>query len=198
MQMEITKEFEVEQNINKTWAFLSDPEKVVTCVPGAKITELLDERNFNGVVEVKIGPIMSRYQGKATLDVKDDENYLLSLVGNGLDSKGQGSATMAMKGNLTKIDENKTKVDSTMTVNISGKVAQLGSRMIKAVSNQMFEQFRDNFITSLNDPDFDYTQVENKPIKGINLVMGTIGKKLTSPFRKSSSGEDDSSSQSEN
>ena len=57
--MEVTadKEFQVKSDVESVWALLSDPAKVVVCVPGAQLTEVVDEMNFKGKIIVKIGPV---------------------------------------------------------------------------------------------------------------------------------------------
>ena len=56
MAIRIEKTFQVQQPIALVWSFLSDPRKVVTCVPGAQITEQVDENNYKGTITVKVGP----------------------------------------------------------------------------------------------------------------------------------------------
>ena len=48
--MEVTadKEFQVKSDVESMWKLLSDPAKVVVCVPGAQLTEVVDEMNFKG------------------------------------------------------------------------------------------------------------------------------------------------------
>ena len=46
MALKIEKTFEVPEPLEKVWAFLSDPRKVATCVPGAQITDQVDEKTY--------------------------------------------------------------------------------------------------------------------------------------------------------
>ncbi len=59
MQVKITKTLEVKEPVTRVWGFLSDPRKVATCVPGAQITEAVDERRYIGTINVKVGPVVT-------------------------------------------------------------------------------------------------------------------------------------------
>jgi uncharacterized protein len=66
MNTSINKTFHVAQPIDAVWANLTDPEKVVVCVPGASLTEKVDENNYKGGVELKFGPVKASYGGLIT------------------------------------------------------------------------------------------------------------------------------------
>ncbi|MBW2376890.1 MAG: carbon monoxide dehydrogenase, partial [Deltaproteobacteria bacterium] len=64
MTIELQETFQVAAPPEDVWAFIMDPEKVAVCLPGATLTEVLDENSFLGSIKVKIGAIVARYQGK--------------------------------------------------------------------------------------------------------------------------------------
>lgn len=140
----IEKEFDIEQPIDVVWKSLADPEDIVTCVPGAAITEKTDDRNYKGEVVTKFGPIKAKYAGDIEIIELDEANYKMVLKGRGLDSKGKGSADMIMNGTLTEAD-GKTNVKFSMDITIVGMLAQFGSRLINDVSDQLLNQFVANF-----------------------------------------------------
>jgi len=144
MKTEIQKKFSVAQPIDKVWASLSDPADVVTCVPGASITEKIDDKNYKGAVVAKFGPIKASYTGDVEILELDETNHKMVLSGKGLDSKGKGSADMKMVGNL-KENNGLTDVEFNIDITIIGKLAQFGSRLINDVSDQLLNQFVDNF-----------------------------------------------------
>ena len=156
MNTSIEKNFEVEEPIDKVWANLADPTEIVTCVPGASITEKIDDQNYKGEVETKFGPIKVKYDGEITIDELDHENHKMVLKGRGLDSKGKGSADMIMTG-LLKDHDGKTEVNFNMDITIVGMLAQFGSRLINDVSDQLLNQFVDNFKAKLAGQEVDNT-----------------------------------------
>lgn len=148
MTTTINKKFEVNEPIEKVWAYLTDPEKIVVCVPGASLREKIDDRNFKGGVTLKFGPVKASYDGEITFEEMDEANRKMTLKGKGLDSKGKGSADMLMKSSLAEKGTG-TEVDCSMQISIVGKLAQFGARLINDVSDQLFNQFVNNFKNTL-------------------------------------------------
>ena len=166
MKTTIEKEFQLEQPIEKVWEYLSDPTKIVECVPGASITEKIDDKNYKGQVTTSFGPVKASYNGEITISELDKTAYKMTLVGKGVDSKGKGSADMTMNGTLLQTG-NTTSVKFVMDISIVGMLAQFGARLIKDVSDQMLGQFVTNFKDILEGKDIDNT------MKGSSMV-GTV------------------------
>ena len=182
MKASIEKEFKVPHSIEKVWDYLSNPEKIVTCVPGAQITEVIDEKNFKGIVSMKFGPVSVKYNGEITMEKIDNENHEMSMVGNGFDSKGKGSASMTMKGKL-KTDGEETIVNYSTEVSVTGMLAQFGSRLIGDVSNQLAEQFVNNFKNKLDNPDNENVEGDTS-LNAASMVGNIVKNKLGGIFRK--------------
>jgi carbon monoxide dehydrogenase subunit G len=174
MTTSITKTFEVDSTVEETWANLSNPEKVVICVPGASLTEKVDENNYKGEVELKFGPVKAKYAGLINFLERDATAHKMVLKGTGTDSKGKGSADMRMEGNLVSKGR-ATEVKVSMDVNITGMLAQFGSRMINDVSNQVFDQFVNNFKNQLEGREVD-SKLHAGSLVG-NVVKGIFGNK---------------------
>jgi uncharacterized protein len=156
MKANIEKTFHVEEPIEKVWDYLSDPAKIVTCVPGASLTEQIDDDNFKGEVTLKFGPVKASYNGQITFQERDETARHMQLLGKGLDSKGKGSADMLMNGRLVEKDGG-TEVTCSMEVTITGMLAQFGARLITDVSNSVFDQFVGNFKAKLAGGEVDNT-----------------------------------------
>ncbi|MGB8888453.1 MAG: SRPBCC family protein [Candidatus Korobacteraceae bacterium] len=181
MALRIEKTFEVNEPIEKVWSFLSDPTKVAGCVPGAQLTEQVDEKTYRGTISVKVGPSVTNYKGEVQIIRMDAATYEIAMVGKGQDVKGRGSAAMTMTGKLATMDGGATQVTSTSEVNVVGILAQMGSRVITEVSNIMFEKFSKNFQTLLQAPadQLPATGTDGKPepIKAGSLAW-QAGKRL--------------------
>lgn len=163
MKTTINKTFQVEDAVDRVWDLLSNPEKIVVCVPGASLTEKIDENNFKGAVSLKFGPVKASYDGKIVIEERDDVNHQMRLKGKGLDSKGKGSADMVMNGKAYEKDGG-SEVDFSMEVSVTGKLAQFGSRLITDVSNQLFDQFVANFKKKLAETPVAATPVAAAPV----------------------------------
>jgi len=152
MALKIEKTFEVQEPIDKVWAILSDPRKVATCVPGAQITEQVDEKTYKGAIKVKVGPSVTDYTGEVQIVRLDAQNHEIEILGKGQDVRGRGSASMKMTGRLRALPNGGTEVISVSEIGVVGILAQMGSRVITEVSNIMFGEFTKNFLARLHEP----------------------------------------------
>ena len=189
MLVKIEKTFQISEPKEKVWKFLRDPRKVVTCVPGARITEAIDERTYRGSISVKVGPSVTDYTGEVRVERLDEKSYELELVGKGRDVRGKGSASMKMTGKLRDLPGGGTEVIGISEVTIVGVLAQLGARMINVVSDTVFEEFTRNFQRQLQ-PAADAGGEEvggpapSQPIQAIPLVLMALWRPVARFFRR--------------
>jgi uncharacterized protein len=141
MALEISKTFTIDAPKNAVWEFLTDPYRVARCLPGAAITEKVDDQNYTGTITVKVGPVSASYKGKIRFDKLDAAAGTAEIVASGQDVKGKGGADMRMQSRLREAAPGKTEVSATSQVNITGILAQMGARMIQDVSDQMLQKF---------------------------------------------------------
>ena len=140
MAIEISEKLQIEAPIDAVWRFVIDPEKVVTCMPGAELVEKLDERTYVGRVKVKLGAITTAYEGKVTFASVDEANYSIQIQGEGRETGG-GTAKGTVELQLSALPEGPTEMRTDAQVDLTGKVMQVGRGMIKGVSHQLFQQF---------------------------------------------------------
>ena len=182
MAVKIEKTFQVAEPLEKVWTFLSDPRQVVTCVPGAKITEQVDERTYKGAISVKVGPSVTDYKGEVQIVRLDPEAHEMEILGKGQDVRGRGSASMKMTGKLRALADAGTEVISSSELNVVGILAQMGGRVITEVSNIMFEQFSNNFRQKLQAAGAaDGAIAAPKPISGLGLAFSALKATIKRP-----------------
>jgi carbon monoxide dehydrogenase subunit G len=183
--------FQIAAPIEKVWALLSNPRQVATCVPGAQITEQVDEKTYRGSISVKVGPSVTDYRGEVQIVRLDAQNYEMEILGKGQDVRGKGSASMKMTGKLRTLPGGATEVASVSEVNVIGILAQMGSRVITEVSNIMFEQFTRNFQEKLQQEAPSTTAANGapppvpaaKPISGFSLAWKAFWSTIAGLFR---------------
>jgi carbon monoxide dehydrogenase subunit G len=193
--MAVTSEqtFQVQAPIAQVWALLSDPRKVATCVPGAKIIEQVDDKTYRGSISVKVGPSVTDYKGEVQIVRMDAQNYEIEILGKGQDVRGKGSASMKMTGKLRPLPGGGTEVISVSEVNVVGILAQMGARVITEVSNMMFQEFTRSFQERLQQ-EAAGTQASGapnapgpaaRPISGLSLAVKAIWAAIVGLFKKS-------------
>lgn len=144
MSLTLNETFRVAAPADRVWQFLKDPAQVVTCLPGAELTDTIDATTYGGRVKVKVGPITAKYAGKATLAQVDDEARRMQIVAEGKESGGSGSARMTMTGSVTTLPDGASQVSVDAQIDIAGRVMQFGRGLIESVNKQLFKQFADS------------------------------------------------------
>lgn len=190
MKTTINKTFQIERPVKEVWDFLSDPHKIVTCVPGAKLTETIDDQNYKGTVIMKIGPVVTSFNGEIHLAHLDEAQHTMEITGKGVDTKGKGSANMVLSGKLVDNGDQTTEVTNNMDISITGKLAQFGSRMIVDVTDQVFKQFLNNFRSQLeavaasSEGGAPPPEQEAKPLNAFSLFFSMLWASIQKLFGK--------------
>ena len=81
--IKIDERFELYAHPDEVWVYLTQPEHIVMCLPGAELTEVIDERNFAGRVKVKLGPVAMDYRGPVEFTEVDPEQRVIRMEGKG-------------------------------------------------------------------------------------------------------------------
>jgi carbon monoxide dehydrogenase subunit G len=199
MAIKIEKTFHVQEPLDSVWAFISDPRKVANCLPGAQITETVDDRTFKGVIKIQVGPSVTDYKGQVLIERLDNEKHEIELVGKGQDVRGKGSASMKMTGTVRSLPDGNTEVATVAEVNVVGLPAQMGGRMIQEVSNQIFAQFNANFSarlqqerTASGNPAAARAGAEDaKPIQAVPVLLSAARDSVAGSIRRLFKGSDE-------
>lgn len=195
MPIKIEKSFQAPESADQVWKILGDVRAVASCVPGAQITEAVDDRTYKGVIKVKLGPSVSDYKGEAHIERLDDQNREIELIGKGQDVRGKGSASMKMTGRVRDLPGGGSEVITISELNVIGILAQMGSRMIQEVANQMFEQFTKNLrqhLQQLTSGASSGSPEEVKPIDAGSVAVSAVLRPLGRLFKGEEKGSGNS------
>jgi len=134
--MQLENSFTVNAPPDRVFAYLLDVNKVVGCVPGAELSEVVDETTFKGKVKVKVGPITVAYNGTAKIAERDDAGRSATLEAEGRETTGPGSARAKA---LMKVEAEGTgsTVRITTDYSVAGRVAQFGRGVMEDVSRRI-------------------------------------------------------------
>lgn len=125
----------------RVWEFLTDPARVVCCLPGAELIETIDASTYRGRVSVKAGPITTAYDGTARLTEVNEETRVMRLVGEGSELGAAGSAKLTMVGTVSNHPAGGSLVEMDATIEIAGRIMQFGRGLVESFSRQIFKQF---------------------------------------------------------
>jgi len=130
-------------NVKKeiVWDSLNDPKILKQCIPGCDSFDKENDNSFNASATNQIGPMNATFSGIVKLtNIKRNESYTLSGEGQSLVGFANGSADVKLS------EENGTTTLSyEVNINVGGKIAQLGSRLIDGVAKKMSDYFFGRF-----------------------------------------------------
>ena len=137
--MQIENSFEVGAPPDRVYAFLLDVNRVVGCVPGAELSEVVDPNTFKGKVKIKVGPVTVAYAGTARIAERDEVARTATLEGEGRETTGPGNARA--KANM-RVEESGagSRVTVSTDFTVAGRVAQFGRGLMEDVSKSLVAQ----------------------------------------------------------
>lgn len=145
MEVKLDKRYPLDVDARRAWRLLADVPATAGCMPGAAITEKIDDTHYKGSVKVKVGPANAAFAGDIEVLALDEVHQTLQLLGKGSD-RGGSSASMNLRAT---IEAGETAGSSVLVghaeVIVNGKFAQFGGRLMVQVSDMLLGQFVDNF-----------------------------------------------------
>ena len=147
----------------RAWQLLQDIERVAACMPGARITERIDERHYKGTVAVRFGPANLSFRGELELAAIEPANRTLRLLGKGTDTSSGSGASLDLTARIEAVSATSCNLQGRCEVSMSGRVATFGGRMAEAVAEQVLRQFAANFSAALQA---QATQAASTPARG--------------------------------
>lgn len=152
MAIEMKESFQVAAPIDKVWAFMMKPEMVVACMPGAGLKEIVDPKKFIGTVKLKVGAVSAQYEGTITYAEVDEAARRIKLLAEG-NERGGGTATATILCQLVTLADGKgTDVQFESSVDLTGKLIQVGRGMIEGVAGQIVKKYIANVRNMLEVP----------------------------------------------
>jgi carbon monoxide dehydrogenase subunit G len=144
MKVALDKVFPLAATAESAWLLLQDVEAVAGCMPGAKITERIDETHYKGTITVRLGPATMAFKGEIEVLNLDLATRSLHMVGKGSDASGTSAASMDLTAAVQATGDT-CELAGKSEVTMSGKAASLGGRLMGPVADQMLKQFVANF-----------------------------------------------------
>jgi carbon monoxide dehydrogenase subunit G len=132
--------FTLKAPIQKTWDTLLEPETLLSCIPGAEKIERLDEKTYDCVVKQKVGPISVKFKFRSVITKMTPPTHI-EVEGEGDDIAKAGHFAQKSAVDLREISPNEVEVSYRSDVNIVGKLAMFGDRIMRAKAKKVEEEF---------------------------------------------------------
>ena len=191
--MQIENAFEVPLPPEEAWRVLMDIRRIAPCMPGAALTEVVDDRTYKGTVGVKLGPVALTFAGEVTFEAIDAARHSARVKAQGRDAKGRGGANATVDFRLLPFASG-TQVEVRTDLALSGSIAQYGraSGMIQGVATELVGQFAAALKAQLGSAGSSPAPAAGaapapasaKPISGFALLARVLWDALRRLFRR--------------
>jgi carbon monoxide dehydrogenase subunit G len=199
--MLIQNEFTVAAPIDFLWSYLLDVEKIAPCMPGAELTEIVDDHNWKGKLNAKFGPVTMSFAGTVTIESRDDAAHRVVLSAKGMEQKGKGAANAKVASWLEPgPSDGVTTVKMEADITLTGAAAQLSRGLLPEISKKLTQTFADCLQESMaaEQTTREGNSAESvvaaaaptkppvvaKPVGGIGLGIAAIWSIVANFFRK--------------
>jgi uncharacterized protein len=138
-------EYTIKLPREEVWEFITDPQKVVPCIPDLIEYTIEDEKRFQTIVKVGVGPVRGKFKLNCELSpIEPGVSMSLPIKGGGMGSGVEMNAEVK----LSDTDEG-TLLQWECKGVISGPIASLGGRLIdnqaKKIIQKVFENLENAF-----------------------------------------------------
>lgn len=184
--MKIENSFDVEASPKSAWDLLMDVPRVIPCMPGAELSETIDESTWKAFLKVRLGPIALNFEADVTREEADEAAGRVRLAAQARELKGRGAALATIESTLAAFNGG-TRVNVVTDLGMSGAIAQYGRGMVQDVSTQLVSSFAECLQKQLvATPEEAQAAVASqaKPVSALRLGLRAIGRSLGRIFRR--------------
>lgn len=189
--MKLENSFEVPASPEEAWDLLLDVPRVVPCMPGAELTETVDETHWKAKMNVKLGPISLTFLTDVARDEADETTRTVKLSATGREARGRGQASATVESRLEAAGEG-TRVNIATDLSLSGPAAQYGRGLVADVSEQLVGRFADCLRSQLDSTAEEEGAAATapaeprpaKPVGGLRLGLAALWARVKRLFRR--------------
>lgn len=182
--MKISNEFEVTQPIDAVWDAFQDVPTVADCLPGATISEDKGGNVYAGAVEVKLGPMSSKFEGEAKIS-PDQPTRSGHIEGKGVDRSGGSRGQVNVDYRLAEAGGN-TRVFVDADIKLSGAIAQFGrTGLVEEISKRLIDEFVFCLHAKLAaETEEESAAIQAGEVKGFSLFLSALASWIASFFKR--------------
>ena len=190
--MKMQQQFRVGSDPETVWEYFQDVAAVADCLPGAELTEQLDDETYRGKITTKLGPVTATFEGEAVVR-PEPATKSGSMQGKGVDKKGGSRGEIAVDYRL-RGDNGATIVELDADIKLGGAAARFGrGALLEEITRRLLTEFttcvESRLTATASDGDDDELQPSQTPrteLRGGSLmlksILGATARVLARPF----------------
>lgn len=144
--MKLEGEYTFDGPREQVWELVRDPEILITALPGAQTLEQVGENEYEGEMNLRVGPVAGVFAGRLVVsDEHPPERCTLTVEGKGKPGFVNGSGQVI----LNELEEGKTLMTYEGELQVGGRLASVGQRLMDTASKSMIRQGLDTLNQAL-------------------------------------------------
>ena len=144
--MKIEGEYLFDGPPEAVWEIVRDPDILATALPGTQSLEQISENEYAGEMQVRIGPVGGLFTGRVIIsDEVPPESLTMSVEGKGKPGFVKGTGAVQ----LISAEADKTLMQYQGDMEVGGRLASVGQRMMDSVSKSLLKQGLDSLNRAL-------------------------------------------------
>jgi len=146
----VRESFQVPSDPDTVWRIVSNPDEIVSCIPGAVLEEVHADGSYSGSIDVQFGPAKVKFNARVTYEA-DHAAMVGRVSGRGKDTAGGTRADMAFSFSVRGCDGG-TSVSGEGEMDIKGRLASMIEAGATVVVNRMLAEFSSNLAARCGAP----------------------------------------------
>jgi carbon monoxide dehydrogenase subunit G len=135
----------------RVWAFMMDIPAVSRCVPGLDNVARIDDQTYSGVMNVRVGPIAVKLDGRVLLAERDEAARQARMDLQAADKRVNGAVNARLRMALASLEDGaSTDVSLQTDANVMGKLGEFGQAVIRKKADQILQEFARNLSTAVS------------------------------------------------
>jgi carbon monoxide dehydrogenase subunit G len=189
----IENAFTVDAPADQVWAVLTDVPTVVSCMPGAELTETIDASHWRTKLTVKVGPVTLQFASDLAREVADQAAGRIVMTSKARELRGKGGATATVE-TLVAAADCGTHVAIVTDVTVTGTAAQFGRPVMQQVSQKLVAAFAQELRAQLEPaapstgsrpaPEQERRAADSAHSVSARTVLGALFSPLTRRFHR--------------
>jgi hypothetical protein len=139
-------EFTVAVPQDRAFAFISDPFKIATCIPGCTDLREISPGKYAAKLTNRVGPIQISFDVTVELTKVEAPSAIDAVVSG---NAAGGRLTAAATVRLDAVDAANTEVSYTVDLGLTGKLGGIGQPVFRAKSDELSKKFGANVRAAL-------------------------------------------------
>jgi carbon monoxide dehydrogenase subunit G len=139
--VKIEGEYKFDGPREQVWAIMRDPEVLASALPGTQSLDQVSENEYQGEMQVRIGPVAGLFSGNVAItDEVPPESLTMTVEGRGKPGFVKGTGAVQ----LIALETDATLMQYQGDMQVGGRLASVGQRMMDSVSKSLLKQGLDS------------------------------------------------------